>query len=668
MPPKMSAAARAALLREQRLHKVRLQENSPRIDPAVDLPKARVDLKPHQAAMVRRCLDIEIDAFKLRDREEKRQREVQRRRNDEDRGLVDEERRAIDEEKQMHLHVVEQLQRKRERAEDKKRRAEERAVEDANAPPLYPYGVMSAPVGCGKTFSILSLCLLDKFGSSRKLIPPWEFLLPGKKQSGATLIVIPSHLFKQWDDAIKQFVGDDLVVHRFNSYSDTVKMFDTKSSVIHRADVFLVSSLYYQALATSLISMGISFRRLVFDEADSMSRLINYTTPATFTWLVSASIQSLSSRNGLNIGSDGQFFVPLDVLHHNTVDCDPEFIRVSFDLPKTVEGVQVCDDDCPEDDDRTQHRKRMCKVLPGLLADERARRAFYACDPQSVQVYELGEFNKSTCGDELTLAFAIADGWRHKLQAMKNIEIKTEDDEHAIRALSVNLEALLQSLSEVSDVEEQKEEEEEEAAAAAASSENGPLALANQLIFFKVERLIKLCRIAGKKKTLVFTQFPRLLYQIIPLLEAEGVPFADLEGGGTMEKMDECQKEYNNGDVQILLTHSNMFSCGMNLENTDHVVFVHDVCPTLRQQVIGRAQRPGRCGHLLVTTLLYRAERTEAKASMALAAQQQQQQGPAAPPAKGEDGGGGGSGGGCRPLTAQRRTLMPVRSGGGKNQ
>lgn len=614
----MSAAARAAALREQRLLKIRLNENSPRIDPEADLPRARVELKPHQAAMVRRCLDIEIDAFKARDREEKRQRDVQRRRDDEDRRILDDEKRAIAEEKMMHLHVEEQLQRKKERAADKKRRADERAEEDVNGPTLYPYGVMSAPVGCGKTFSILSLCLLDKFGSaSRKLMPTWDFLLPSKKQSGATLIVVPSHLFQQWDDAIQRFTEGDLVVHRFNNYHDTVKLFDQKNPVIHRADVFLVSALYYQALATSLISMKIGFRRLVFDEADSMSRLINYATPATFTWFVSASIQSLSSKNGLKIGSEGQFYVPLDVLHHNTVDCDPEFIRVSFDLPKTVEGVQVCDDESPEDDERTQHRKRLCKLLPTLLVQERTRRAFYACDPQTVQVCELGTFHKNACGDELTLSVAIANGWRQKLQYLKDIETKTEEDENDIKTLSANLESLVKALADVP-----PEYEEMDDLNLTVNQDDVPLD--RRRMFFKVDRLIKLCRIAGKKKTLVFTQFPRLLYDMMPYLDAEGVPYADLEGGGTMEKMDEYQKNYNKGDTQILLTHSNMFSCGMNLENTDHVVFVHDVCPTLRQQVIGRAQRPGRTGHLLVTTLLYRAERTEAKASMALAAQQQQ--------------------------------------------
>jgi superfamily II DNA or RNA helicase len=597
MPPRVSAAARQAALRDQRLAKIRLNESSPRFDPS-EIPRAKVTLKPHQTAMVKRCLDIETNEYQNRDRDERRQKEVQKRREIENRRINEEYRRQEEEEKRYHM-TVEFQERRNNREKEKKELEDERAAEDADAPKLYPYGVMSAPVGCGKTFSILSLCLLDKYQGRKKAL--WEFLLPSKKQTGATLIVVPSHLFQQWDDAINEFVGDALNVHRFNNYSDTVRLFDQKNNMIHKADVFLVSALYYQALATALISMKIVFRRLIFDEADSLSRLINYTTPATFTWFVSASIQSLSGKNGLKIGSEGQFYVPIDVLLSNTVDCDPEFIRVSFNLPKTVEGVQICDEECDEDDERTKKRKRISKVIPKILQRERVRRAFFGCDPRSLEVEELGEFNNTTCGDELTLAVGLVRGWKSKLEHMHAIETKTEEEESEIATLASNLEQLLQALTELDvDVDDGSEETEE----------------SDDRVFFKLDRLLRLCKAAGKKKTIVFTQFPRLLYDMMPYLDSSGVKYADLEGGGTMEKMDEYQKMYNKGDTQLLLTHSNMFSCGMNLESTDHVVFVHDVCPALRQQVIGRAQRPGRNGHLLVTTLLYKAEQEERRVAL----------------------------------------------------
>lgn len=603
MPPKISAAARMAGIREQRLANIRLDHTAPRVSQE-DIPNAKIKLKPHQAAMVHRCVEIETSEYRSRDREERRMKEVIKAREAQNRRINEEYRRQEDEERRF-METPEIVEQRKRREYEKNQLLEERAREDADAPNLYPYGVMSAPVGCGKTFSILSLCLMDKY---LQRDCPWDFLLPSKKQSGGTLIVVPSHLFQQWDDAIMEYVGEALNVHRVNKYEDTVRIFDQKNNLIHKADIFLVSALFYQAFATALISMKTVFRRLVFDEADSMSRLINYATPAVFTWFVSASIQSLSGKTGLKIGSDGQFYVPMNVLLTNTVDCDPEFIRIGFNLPKTVEGVLVCDDEAEDDDERTTKRKIMSRFLPTLFTRERVRRAFFGCDPRTVEVEELGEFNSMACGDEIMLAAGLSRGWRDKLERMRQIETKTEEDEAEIEELDRNLRRLLAKLSEL-DIDIDIE-------SGTASREKQDDGTESQLMFFKLDKLMRLCKAAGKKKTLIFTQFPRLLYDMMTRLKATGVKFADLEGGGTMEMMDEYQKQYNYGDTQILLTHSNMFSCGMNLERTDHVIFIHDVCPALRQQVIGRAQRPGRQGHLLVTTLLYKAEQEERRISL----------------------------------------------------
>ena len=144
---------------------------------------------------------------------------------------------------------------------------------------IEPFGVLAAPVGCGKTLCVLSMVLLDKqqikknsWWGKFKVI----FTDDLNTITGATLVVVPSHLYEQWDSAIAKFVEKGkLKVHKFRDYADVSKLYreDAEESMIG-SDLFLVSSLYYQTVASLLLEIKVTFRRLVFDEADSLSNLI----------------------------------------------------------------------------------------------------------------------------------------------------------------------------------------------------------------------------------------------------------------------------------------------------------------------------------------------------------------------------------------------------------
>jgi SNF2 family DNA or RNA helicase len=48
-----------------------------------------------------------------------------------------------------------------------------------------------------------------------------------------------------------------------------------------------------------------------------------------------------------------------------------------------------------------------------------------------------------------------------------------------------------------------------------------------------------------------------------------------------------------------------MYSCGMNLENTTDIIFVHNMDPQREKQVIGRAHRYGRKNALSIWYIDY---------------------------------------------------------------
>jgi hypothetical protein len=466
-----------------------------------------------------------------------------------------------------------------------------------------PYAVLGAPVGCGKTYCILSMCLHDKFTPRKTSF--WDFFSFKKHVTGATLIVVPSHLFHQWDAAITRFAGDDLVVHRFNGYPDVMRLNDTVNNLVsgnlevigklRSSDVFLVSSLYYQPVATTLLTADVTFRRLVFDEADSMQGMINYASPAAVTWFVSASIRSVVG-DGLRIGcdraseEDSTYYVPVAALERNFVDCDVEFIKHGFALPTLTLHRHVCSKEGPN---------RAVACMAGVF-DEATRRALYACDTNTVEVSLLGR-STPTPLDELGLAEAVREGWSSKLvEVRQHAEDKSAEEEHPkkgdelakLRAEEARLVAGLEAL----DLE----------MLSLVALEHGE----RSSHFTKVDAVMDVVRSAAGRKTLIFTEFPRVLYAIQTLLDREKIKYVDFEGGN-QDAMARSIRAYAEGDaVNVMLAHSATFSCGTNLECTQHIIFMHRIPDAIRSQVIGRGQRPGRVGPLAVTDLRYADEDT----------------------------------------------------------
>ena len=124
----------------------------------------------------------------------------------------------------------------------------------------------------------------------------------------------------------------------------------------------------------------------------------------------------------------------------------------------------------------------------------------------------------------------------------------------------------------------------------------------------KVEFCVNFAVANPDAKIIVFSEFPRTLDYMADDLRMAKVPFVDLEGGN-MRAMHEAQNKYKHGNARVLLAHSTMFSCGMNLENTTHIIIMHALPTKLREQVVGRGQRPGRTCPLTVISLLYPGEK-----------------------------------------------------------
>lgn len=111
-----------------------------------------------------------------------------------------------------------------------------------------------------------------------------------------------------------------------------------------------------------------------------------------------------------------------------------------------------------------------------------------------------------------------------------------------------------------------------------------------------------------KNSKIIFcSQFPKIFNDLTKLLEKYNIKFIELDNGNISD-IDKNVFEYNYGNIHVLLLNSNLFGCGLNLQITTDILFLHKTEHELQTQIIGRAQRPGRKNKLCTWFLMHENE------------------------------------------------------------
>ncbi len=105
-------------------------------------------------------------------------------------------------------------------------------------------------------------------------------------------------------------------------------------------------------------------------------------------------------------------------------------------------------------------------------------------------------------------------------------------------------------------------------------------------------------------KVIIFADYSNVFHYIENICNEHNIKFIDLDKGNINE-IDVSVNNYKFGDVNILLSNSTLFGCGMNFENADEILFIHNMNKNMEKQVIGRAQRLGRKTVLNIIYLQY---------------------------------------------------------------
>lgn len=462
----------------------------------------------------------------------------------------------------------------------------------------YPYGIMCDKAGAGKTAVIISLILADK-------------MLCGKTQN---LIVVPQNIHTQWIKEFEKFAGDSIKVKSFIEYADISGLFmDPTMIKENEYDVLITTTLYYDMIINTLRQNSIAIKRLIFDEIDTVASSVMNNMEEKYrfnikrsteeektdekymeannkiVWFISASFENCVTEQGFTFRNK---HVSLDNLHKIMCQCENEFIDKNFEMPEPMIINHICDD---LTDDYFECLSPQQLDYINSLSFQNIRSEFtnkIASNTHDVMKIIIEDYSIAIEKNENLIA------------SFKSVMMK-EKNKDVIATANADIVFYNQLLKACHDIKCSKQCEDK---VKCIREQIESIKYSNTKIA-KIETFIQNIN-KDTDKVLIFSDFTGSFKLVSALLEKYNVKYTELDGGNT-KSIDKSIELYKEKDTCVLMIDSSSQGCGMNLENTTHLIFIHKTGESLHNQIIGRAQRPGRTNQLSIISLLNNNEIVE---------------------------------------------------------
>jgi len=464
----------------------------------------------------------------------------------------------------------------------------ERYMEKDKIPIFKPaaIGIMNDPPGSGKTFAILSLIADDP-------------------TSGTNIIIVPQNIYTQWETAIKTIYGPakspTVPYLCCNNYA-VISQIYMDPTILTDFKVVLFNDMYANNIATTVSDNSISIRRLIVDEIDSIQKRMLTPIQAQHVWLLSA---SFVHNEYLTIGP---YKINSDYMKDIICKCDPDFVAEHFGMSEPKGEILWCEDahitlwkDLVPDNvitalnagDMRPLLKTMYKVYP------QEKRALVNLAEERVKELEERAKELEENADNL------------KLADLSGVEIKSEPERIEKEKARLRLAAA-------------RERDQAKILAARISGFDMPDVSGTKFCRF-TEDICQRIKSTPASKWIIFNDNQNALFDTQNILKAYDISCGLIDGGNA-DAISNAIKAYKEGwthDVkdasgnihtitehyQVLLLNATTEGAGMNLENTSHMLFMHATNSRLVEQVIGRAQRFGRVGQLLIIGMFNKNEK-----------------------------------------------------------
>lgn len=461
-----------------------------------------------------------------------------------------------------------------------------------------PYGILADKAGSGKTAVMISLILADKE-------------IYKKTQN---IIIVPQNIHTQWVKEFQKFAGDALKVKSFIEYSEISQLF-FNNKILKQYDVLITTVVYYDMLMNILDQIGSNVRRLIFDEIDSLSNIIDNSDSKLFLqekalensknklidnepvvgskskiiWFISASFDNSVSDKGFTFRNET---IPLEKLSEIMCKCEEDFIdKHNFKLIEPEKITYECNDIVDE--------------YSNLLSVEHLD---YINSLSFQNIYSQYTNTISTNSKE-AIEMIISDYFTAKNRCEETIKKLSSDEfleQEEIQKQILSLQKQKNFYEKLTDMfHDKKCESKCKEKAECINKKISEYQTENT----KLAKLTKYFETIDKssEKILIFSDFTGTFKAISKILDNHQISHTELNGGN-IKSIDKTIQLYKKENCNVLMIDSSTEGCGMNLENTTSVLFVHKTSEILYNQIIGRAQRPGREGRLKIISLINQNE------------------------------------------------------------
>lgn len=496
-------------------------------------------------------------------------------------------------------------------------------------------GVLADSPGSGKTYVVLSLIMMDI--------------------SSVNVVVVPQNIYTQWDDAIKVFCGEKITYSKFITYSDVSALY-FKPSMLN-ANIILTTPLYYNVIIDALHKTR-KVSRVFVDEIDSVVSLINRKNRISdMIWFVSASVTAETlKRMGFNN----------NIFNSISCKCQEEFIKQSFNIPEPEYNTIICQNvlidhilhglitELEYSRLNAMDYNGINKLNNVMIANNEKEAVDYfikdLLDTEKQLITTINDIEKqlnNTIFVKLDDRIKLQISFEEKKKILKDISerikclkerleecnicnicycditqkviticcqnsycekclsswINKSDNKSCPTCRKPNVEVIGMLSDEHNDIEITECDNDENIQQ---SNENE----AETQQKTKIEELNDLLKHNLGEKIIIFADYTSVFKEIAKLLDKENIKHVELDGGN-IASIDKDINEYKNGQARVLMTNSSLYGCGMNLQNTTDIVLLHKTNVSMKDQVIERAQRPGRTSQLKVWELLHGNEMYE---------------------------------------------------------